>query len=117
MVFYPTGHVGWLACYLSRQANGTVTISRGDGFVVKIGTWEKANGTVTVRSRTVYREIVVTGQAIPASEVIEQFRDLSRDGYWRLRKGQERFEPLPGFVDFDFLGAAIACDRVYYDGD
>ena len=70
MVLYPSGDFGYLACYLIRRPDGSVTISRGDGFVVKIGNWEKANGTVTVRSRTVYREVVAIGQPIPEPEVM-----------------------------------------------
>jgi hypothetical protein len=94
-----------------------VTVSRGDGFVVKIGKWSRTNGTVTIASRTVYREVVLIGRAIPEPEVVEQFRDMSHNGSWTLRASDRRFEPLPGFQDLDFLGAVIACDRQYYDGE
>jgi hypothetical protein len=116
MILYPSGDFGYLACYLIRQADGAVTISRGDGFVVKVGKWRRSNGEVTVTSRTVYREIVLTGQAIPEPEVVEQFRDVSHDGYWYLRTSDQRFEPMSRFRDLDFLGNIIACDRMYYDG-
>jgi hypothetical protein len=116
MVLYPSGDFGSVACYLIRQADGTVTISRGDGFVVKVGKWERSDSTVTITSRTVYREVVIIGRAIPEPEVVEQFHDMSRRGYWSLRTADRQFGPLPTFRDLDFLGAVIACDREYYDG-
>jgi len=116
MVFYPSGDFGYVACYLIRQADGTVTISRGDGFVVKIGKWKRSDSTVTITSRVVYREIVVIGRAIPESEVVEQFQDLSNGSDLSLRAADRQFRPLPAFRDLDFLGALIACDREYYDG-
>jgi hypothetical protein len=116
MVLYPSGDFGYVACYLIRQADGTVTISRGDGFVVKIGKWKRSDSTVTLTSRTVYREIVMIGRAIPEPEVVEQFHDISHGGYWSLRTADMQFRSLPTFRDVDFLGAVIACDRAHYDG-
>jgi len=116
MVLYPSGDYGYVACYLIRQADGSVNISRGDGFVVKIGKWSGTKSTVTIKSQTVYREIVISGRAIPEPEVVEEFRSTSRAGYWRLRLADRHFEPLPNFRDFDFLASVIACDREYYNG-
>jgi hypothetical protein len=115
MVLYPSGDFAYVACYLIRRADGTVIMSRGDGFVVKVGKWKRSDSTVTISSRTVYREIVMIGRAIPEPEMVEQFRDTSRSG-WSLRTTDSQFGPLPTFRDLDFLGAVIACDRSYYDG-
>ena len=46
----------------------------------------------------------------------EQFRDISRDGYWRLRTADRQFQSLLTFRDLDFLATVVACDREYYDG-
>jgi len=117
MVLYPSGAFGYVACSLIRQADGAVSVSRGDGFVVKVGTWKRAKDAVTITSRTVYREIVRRGQSIPGPEVVEQFRVVSGDGTWHLATDSSRFEPMQGFQDLDFLAAVIACDREYYDGE
>jgi len=116
MVLYPSGDVAYVACYLIRRADGAMIISRGDGFTVKIGQWTRSGSTVTIASRTVYRTIVMIGQAIPEPEVVEQFRDISHDGYWRLRTADRQFQPLLTFRDLGFLATVIACDRSYYDG-
>jgi hypothetical protein len=117
MVLYPSGDFGYVACYLIRQTDGAVLISRGDGFVVKIGKWIMSNDSVTITSRTVYREIAMLGRAIPSPENVEQFRGMSRDGYWYLKKNKARYEPARRFEDLDFLAGVIACDRDYYDGE
>ena len=116
MVLYPSGDFGYVGCYLIRRADGTVIISRGDGFVVKIGRWKRNGSTVTITSRTVYRTVVRIGQAIPEPEVVEQFRDISPDGQWRLRTADRQFQPLLTFRDLGFLATVIACDRSYCDG-
>ena len=114
MVLYPSGDFGYVACYVIRQADGTVTISRGDGFVV--GKWKRSHSTVTITSRTVYRTLVIFGRTIPEPEVVEQFQDVSKGAYWTLRTPDRQLGPLPAFQDLRFLGALITCDRVYYDG-
>ena len=117
MVLYPSGDFGLVACYLIRQTDGAVTISRGDGFVVKLGAWKTANGAVTITSRTVYREIVLPGETIPGPEGVERFRGVFRDGNWYLAADKKRFRPMRGFSDLNFLATVIACDREYYDGE
>jgi hypothetical protein len=108
MVLYPSGEFGYVACVLIRQADGRVTISHGDGFVINIGKWSRTDSIVRITSRTVYRTVVVTGRAIPEPEMVEQFRDMSHDGHWSLRTTGRRFEPLPSFQDLDFLAEVIA---------
>lgn len=108
MVLYPSGEFGYVACFLIRQADGTVTISRGDGFVINIGKWSRTDSTVRITSRTVYRTVVVTGRATPEPEMVEQFRAMSHEGRWSLRTTGRRFAPLPTFQDLDFLAEVIA---------
>ena len=115
MVLYPSGEYGYVACYLIRGKNGHLSISRGDGFVVKTGTWERKDTRLLVTSRTVYMTVVVEGKPVPSQPEVESFSD-STAGTIRREKDLAVFRHTSTFTDVGFLGDLIGCDRLYTDG-
>jgi len=115
IVLNPSGQFRYLACYLIRQKDGRLTISRGDGLVVKTGTWQRAGGDVTVTAQTVYRVVAVSKQRIPDDPEIETFA-TAPNGVLKRTKDKAVFRPLPGFDDLGFLADVTSCDRRYWDG-
>lgn len=115
IVMYPSGQFRYLACYLIRQRDGRLSISRGDGLVVRAGTWVQAGDDVTVTAQTVYRVVVMTGRSIPEHQETETFT-IAPKGALRRMKDSSVFRPLPSFNDLEFLAGVISCDRRYWDG-
>jgi hypothetical protein len=115
-VFFPSGDYGQVGCYLIRQEDGSVSISRGDGFVVAIGKWKQDRAKVLVSSRVVYRTVVIMNRPIPEPESTEQF--IAEKGTYTTTQGekQRRYAPMPKFKDWGFLADLIRCDREYFDG-
>jgi hypothetical protein len=115
IVLYPDGQYGYLACYLILQENGKISISRGDGFLVKTGTWARVGNNVTVTSQTVYMEVVMRGRSIPDRQETELFSTTPQRLLKRV-KDNSVFRPLSSFDDLEFLSGVISCDRRYWDG-
>jgi hypothetical protein len=115
IVLYPSGEYGYVACYLIQHADRTVSISRGDDFLVKIGSWTRDGDTVTVTSRTVYQAIVAVGKPIPGPVSVESFRTTPRNAL-RRNNDKKSFRPFPQLQDLEFLSGLISCDREYWDG-
>lgn len=115
VVLYPTGEYGLLGCYLIRQADGTISISRGDSHVVGIGTWKRSGKEVTVTSRTVYRDVLITGRPLPDAVEVESFTEVGERAY-RRTKDRRLFTPIERLRDLEFLSTLISCDRTYWDG-
>lgn len=116
LVFFPSGEYGEVYCYLIRQEDGSILISRGDGEVVGTGTWRKEGNRIIVTSRIVYRTVLIMGTPIPESETIDTFTGTKRL-YWKLSDGKGRYASLPQFKDWEYLASLIKCDREYFDGE
>jgi hypothetical protein len=114
-VFFPSGEYGEVSCYVIRQGDGTVTISRGDGDVVGIGNWKVEGERVVISLRIVYRTVVIMGKPIPESELVERLK-VSKRRYWTVWDDNEQYTPLPQFKDWTYLATLIRCDREYFDG-
>ncbi|HJT68800.1 MAG TPA: hypothetical protein VJ731_01300 [Terriglobales bacterium] len=115
VVFFPSGEYGEVYCYLIRQGDGSVSISRGDGEVVGTGTWSQKGNRITVKSRIVYRTVVITGKPIPEAETIDSFTG-AKEHYWTVSDDNGRYTALPHFKDWEYLADLIKCDREYFDG-
>lgn len=114
-VFFPDGLYGQVGCYIIRQANGSVSISRGDGEVVRVGRWQQDGNQLVVSSRVVYRTVDLPETPIPEPEIVERF-NFKRNQYWTLWNDKERYAPLQHFEDWGYLTDLIRCDREYFDG-
>lgn len=114
VVLYPSGQFRYLACYLIRQRDGRLSISRGDGLVVKAGTWFRVGSNITVTAQTVYRVVVMSKQKIPDDPENETF--TAPNGALKRNKDNTVFRSVPGFDDLGFLADVISCDRRYWDG-
>jgi hypothetical protein len=116
LVFFPSGEYGEVYCYLIRQGDGSILISRGDGDVVGTGTWRKEGSRITVTSRIVYRTVVIKGKPIPGAETTASFTG-TKQLYWTVSDDKGRYAALPQFKDWEYLVSLIKCDREYFDGE
>jgi len=48
LVLFPSGEYGEVYCFLIRQGDGSIAISRGDGEVVGTGTWHQKGSRIAV---------------------------------------------------------------------
>src|ERR1019366_10110387 len=94
IVLYPTGQFAGVSCLLIKGSNGFVSISRGDGEIVRIGKWLQKGNTIQVKSQIVYRTGPIIGRAIPEDEVTEQFKRSAKD---RLRSSGWEYVALQRF--------------------
>ena len=113
IVLYPTGQFAGVSCLLIKGSNGFVSISRGDGEIVRIGKWLQKGNTIQVKSQIVYRTGPIIGRAIPEDEVTEQFKRSAKD---RLRSSGWEYVALQRFSDLEYLDGLIRCDRSGWDG-
>jgi hypothetical protein len=113
MVLYPNGSFAGVSCLLIKSSDGHITISRGDGDVVRIGQWQQENAGVLTKSRVVFRTVTVTGRSIPEDETSERFIKQTAN---RLRNSRSEYRRLRGFSDFAYLDTLIRCDRREWDG-
>jgi len=113
VVLYPSGQFAGVACFLIKGANGSITISRGDGDVVRIGQWQTEGKRVLAKSQVVYRTVTIEGRSMPEAEISERF---SRTTPNRLRSSRSEYRNLKGFADFEYLDTLIRCDRSGWDG-
>ena len=116
LVFFPSGEYGEVYCLLIRQEDGSVSISRGDGEVVAIGTWQQQDNDVVIRSRIVYRTVVIIGRPIPEAESVESLK-AAKERYWTVWDDKGRYAEMPPFKDWGYLATLIRCDREYFDGE
>jgi hypothetical protein len=114
-VLFPSGEYGEVFCLLVRQGDGSVSISRGDGEVVAIGSWKQEGDHVAVHSRIVYRTVVIFGRPIPEAETVEHLK-ARKSQYWTIWDDKGRCVPLRHFKDWGYLASLIRCDREYFDG-
>jgi hypothetical protein len=111
-VLYPDGQFAGVACFLIKGPNGSITISRGDGDVVRIGQWQAEGKRVLATSQVVYRTITIEGRSMPEAEVTERFSRTPN----RLRSSRSEYRNLKEFSDFEYLDTLIRCDRSGWDG-
>ncbi len=116
IVLNPSGAFATVFCFLIRQKDGAISISRGDSHTVSVGTWKKERESITVRSRVLYTDGLPIGKPIPGDEIESHFTASSRGGRWRLASPTGAYEPLQRLEDLEFLATMIACDRSYWDG-
>jgi len=90
-----------------------ISLSRGDGDTVRIGSWREENLTVIAKSSIVYRTVPIMGRAIPEAETTERFERLAGN---RFRISKLEYRSLPGLSDLDYLQSLIRCDRSGWDG-
>jgi hypothetical protein len=116
VVLNPSGAFAIVYCYLIRQKDGAISISRGDSHTVAVGTWKREQNSITVRSRVVYTDALPIGKPIPGPETKNQFTASFRAREWRLGSGAGSYKPLSRLEDLEFLATMIRCDRSYWDG-
>lgn len=115
-VLFPSGAYGEVSCFLIRRGDGSISISRGDGEVVATGSWKQEGNHVIVKSRIVYRTVVIMGRPIPEVESTESLRAV-KGRYWTVWDDKGRYAALPQFKDWGYLASLIRCDREYFDGN
>jgi len=115
-VFFPSGEYGQVGCYAIKQADGRVSISRGDGDVVAIGRWHEEHDKLVITSRIVYRTVVIKGRPLPEADIVEKL-SFKKGRYWTVWNKAGRYGPLPKFVDWGYITDLIRCDREYFDGE
>jgi hypothetical protein len=113
VVLYPSGQFAGVSCFLIKGPNGSITISRGDGDVARLGKWQPEGSGVPTKSQVVYRTVTIEGRSIPETEINERF---SRSTPTRLRNSQFEYRDLKGFSDLEYLDTLIRCDRSGWDG-
>ncbi len=104
IVLYPNGRFAGVSCLLIRQADGSISISKGDGQIVRTGEWLQRDKTILVKSRVVYRTVAIMGRAIPEPEVSEKFE---RPAARRLRSSKSEYRGLQQFADLKELNTLI----------
>jgi hypothetical protein len=116
IVLNPSGAFAAVYCFLIRQQDGAITISRGDSHSVTAGTWRATGPTVSVKSRLVYADVLPIGKPVPGAESASQFVISLRGGSRTLKRDGAVFKRLAGLRDLEFLAATVACDRTFWDG-
>jgi hypothetical protein len=108
LVLYPNGKYAAVECLLIKQKDGTVTISNGDGQVIRIGTWSQ-NGIASLLavSTVVFRTIAMMGMNQPEPTAVEEFAERQVNGVRELRVGPMSYQPLLQFSDADHLSTMI----------
>lgn len=112
IVLDPSGQLSEVGCFLIRQRDGKIVISRGDGEVVRAGTWTSNGDSLTLTSHVVFRTVQridpAPGQAAHEPDVK---REVLRRGSNSLREnGEDRYVRLAEFDDFEFL-SVLANER------
>jgi hypothetical protein len=104
VILYPSGELSVVGCLLIKQRDGRVTISQGDGEVVKAGSWTSDGDVLNLTSRVVYRTVArigtENGQPNPEPEV-RQVLQKTANSLWQERK--RRYAHLPEFDDLESL--------------
>ena len=108
LVVYPNGVYVSVACLLIEQNDGTVTISHGDGYVVRKGTWKSVDNELIAEATVVFRTLWLVSKKEPESPQTEQFTVKQVRGHQELKAvGGQKYAPLARFTDFDGLATLI----------
>jgi hypothetical protein len=103
LILYPSGDLAVVACLLIRRRDGKIGISRGNGEVVRVGSWGNSGNSLTLTSHVVFRTLRLinstTGRPVEPEiiEVVKRQDDSLRGDKERL------FAHLRLFDDFEFL--------------
>jgi len=108
LVVYPNGMYAEVACLLIEQTDGRVTISHGDGYIVRSGTWKTVDNKLVANATVVFRTLWLVSKKEPESSRDERFRIEQVRGHRELLEDSgQKYAPLPRFSDFDSLATFI----------
>ena len=74
LVVYPSGKYAAVSCLLIQQKDGAVTISHGDGYVVRSSTWKMVSDKLSANASVVFRTVSRIGNTEPEPSQNEQFK-------------------------------------------
>ena len=110
LVLEPSGDLAILSCYLNRSPDNRLDILYQSGFSLCSGTWEKADGHLVARFRSVHtseRKVGETGGALrEESWSYAPPRDGVRVAEW-IKIGGTRYIPLRDLNDIERLAQII----------
>jgi hypothetical protein len=111
-VLFPSGeYVGVFPVLYRDEKTGHISISRGDGMVIRKGRWEKgANGSIHIKSSIVYTPIPQGDKNYPYDEKDEEWMPSgSAEGRVasKLKTPKSTLIPLENFTDLEFLSNYI----------
>lgn len=108
LVVYPNGRYAAVACLLIEQTDGRVTISRGDGYIVRSGAWKRVDNKLVADTTVVFRTLWLVSKKEPESSRNERFRVEQVRGHQELlQDGGQKYAPLTRFSDFEGLATLI----------
>ena len=100
-----------MGCLLIRRPDESIVISRGDGKVVKAGTWSGNDQALQLASRVVFRtvqRVTSDGERVAEPEVKESLVRSADSS--SLKNDRARYVHLDKFDDLEFL-ALLAQER------
>jgi hypothetical protein len=104
IVLYPSGQLSEVACLLIRQRNGKTTISKGDGEVVRAGSWIAEGDSLALTSRVVFRTVRLINSTTDKSVAEPEMTRILYKHHDSVQDDQKRlFAHLKTFDDFEFL--------------
>lgn len=108
LVVYPSGRYAAVSCLLIQQRDGAVTISHGDGQVVRNGTWKTVADKLVAKSIVVFRTVSQAGNTEPEVSRTEEFTVKRVKGHRELQElGGQKYVQPPKFVDFEELATWV----------
>lgn len=114
-ILFPSGeYVGVFPVLYRNNKTKHISISRGDGMVIRRGRWTKENdGSIRVVSSIVYTPLPQAGKHYPADEQEEEWKLSGRVAgriASKLRTPKTILVPLQSFTDLEFLANYIATE-------
>jgi len=114
-VLSPSGdYVGVFPVLYRDEKTRHISISHGDGMVIRKGKWEKeANGSIRVTSSIVYTPVPQVGKSYPYDEKDEEWIPSgSAKGRVasKLKTAKSTLIPLENFTDLEFLSNYVAVE-------
>jgi len=108
MVLYPDGRFASVSCYLVEHKDGNVTMSRGDGFVIRKGRWNEDNGHVITTATVVFRTVQRTSHSVETAERVKYaVRNLKGQRRLNSPNMDSYYERLPRFSDLNELANLV----------
>ena len=108
IVLYPSGSYAEVHCVLIQQENKTITISHGDAFVVRRGTWKAADGKLDASSSVVFRTVAIVGKPLPEPPLTEHFTVKELKGRKEIVDSSgQKYAPSPTFNDVEELVVVV----------
>lgn len=115
-VLFPSGELVAVFPVLYRDdKTKDISISRGDGMLIRMGHWTKdINGTIRVESSVVYTPLPQVGKTYPYDKREEEWKPSGRaEGRIaaRLKTPRATLVPLEHFTDLEFLSNYISAEE------